>query len=119
MQGSIRVRGQNGKPVIKTTEERNKKQVLISSERRREVRLKNLLCGYRQYLAQTRLVESDDDLITDDDHRHAHLAGLFDHFLTLREVARHVEIGEFNMMFREKILRRMAKVAGRGRINGD
>lgn len=68
-------------------------------------------------LAQAILIKTDDNILIDRNHRHSHLAALLHHFLALREIFGDIVFREYNIILTEKVLRRMAEVAGRGRIN--
>src|SRR3989338_2612332 len=65
------------------------------------------------------LVEADYQFIAYRDDGDAHLAAFLDHLLTLRKVGRNIVVREWYLVLGEKILRRVAKVARGGRVNGD
>ena len=64
-------------------------------------------------------VKTDDDVITDSNNWHTHLTALLNHLLALFKVARDVDVGELHVIGGKEILCRVAKGAGRSRINGD
>src|SRR3989344_1600631 len=74
---------------------------------------------YRKKFAQFFFVEANDELVTYINHRHAHLTAFLDHLLTLGEIGRDIVIRKLNLVGAEKIFRHMAKVACRGRIDGN
>src|SRR3990167_5337948 len=73
----------------------------------------------REKLLEPVLVEADYQFIAYRDDGDAHLAAFLDHLLTLRKVGRNIVVREWYLVLGEKILRRVAKVARGGRVNGD
>src|SRR3989344_646403 len=72
---------------------------------------------YSEQLLESLLVEADDDVVIYRDDRHAHLSGLLYHFLALREVRGDIVLRVRDLVLREEILRRMAEVASRRRVD--
>ena len=58
------------------------------------------------------LVEADDYLIADHDDRHAHLAGLVNHFPGFFAVFADIVIGKFDSLFRKILFRSVTPGSG-------
>src|SRR3989344_1928013 len=70
-----------------------------------------------QEFAQFRFVEADDEVFAHRDDGHAHLPALLYHLLALSKVRTDIVIGECDAVRRKEILRRVAEVTGRSRVN--
>src|SRR3989344_4603885 len=78
-----------------------------------------MLCGNAKSGHEPLLVKTDNHLITHEDNRDTHLTRLLNHFLTLREVVRHIKFGISDILALKEILGHLAEVAGRGAVNSD
>lgn len=89
-----------------------------------KARIRGLLCDIVTYtsLAQQLfhfpLVKADEHVIADTDHRHTHLAGHLDHLLAFFGVLGNIDVVVLDIVFLEKLLRRLTEVAGGRAIDG-
>jgi hypothetical protein len=73
---------------------------------------------YREQFFQFLFVKSNDEILPYRDDGDAHLSAFLNHFFALLKIARDVVIGKRDVIGSKKILRRMAEVTGRCRVNG-
>ena len=78
-----------------------------------------MLCGDAKSRHEPLLVKTDNHLIANEDNRHAHLARLLNHFLTLLKVVRDIKFGISNALALKEIFGHLAEVAGRRTVNSD
>jgi len=71
-----------------------------------------------QQLLHFRFVEADDNIVADANNRDTHLAGHFNHLLTLFGVGGNIDIGKFDAIVAEEVFSGMAEMARRRTVNG-
>ncbi len=70
-----------------------------------------MLLGYMQKLLNLWLIETNDNVVADNDNRHAHLPAFLYHFRALGLVLAHIEILKDDFVLCKEILGHMTEMA--------